>query len=1009
MRRRDWPQALDRFDTCLAKFPDVPAASAWLANRASVLIELGRLDEAETDFLALAQSHPEQHIAFDGLGRVAMRRGNWELEKERWEVCLQRFPTAPMVAAWRTRRASVLERLQSWHEAYDAWRELISQPETAKDAHFHQALCLYEWQGQTDEADRLAQSALKLYPTDTRVMRLMGRIATSDGNIITAQEWSKKCIELEPFQLEHYAAAMNVALRGLSRTLADWVIAVAPPDVAMSTGFRCRVLLPYHQLRAETALGLELISGVQSDEVDWRSADAVGLFLQYAQRYDLLEEFTTKMIARIPDNPAIIAQHLTAVQRMHGRPMFEGAKERLFAPLRKGQIALVLNRLMPSLMSVSEARLMIDETIKGGFARGAGVNLLFKLAYRGELEIIEYLAAQLKLLGNQADRLGARLFMSTAEDRYRISRTALGGVAWTEFADAARRLAIAIDEETKSKAISEQLRRSMSSVADIGERAAANWINSAESYHAASSLAAWLADRIHLGIPTSLLRLGDGEGMFLPYLDEESRARGVHFIQRVWWGEQRLAPAEAVALGESLMEAIRNADAVGVPPPRRLLRDLQGPLATDQSTALENILRLMSAMAPSELRQKVLTSCHIHTDLDYWDLYRQILAGVDTVSVISCHDLGEALSTKFGVSVRRWFAIPPEYHAAPMFEAANPVWKEKFYPDVFEQIMEAIAPLPGEVFLVAAGFLGKLLCDRVRDRGGIGVDIGSIADLWLGYSTRVTTDGGLDFDIASSLIEGQPFRHHFTVPSEPGSTPCCSDNTRHHNIAAIAHHVVSPTQSFSLRIIGHPRCGSAYVAQVFRRLGVEIGHERIDAAGICGWMHAVEDLNMPYKAPAIDDLSFSATLAYVRDPETAIPSIILENGGGQSFGFRRFHVARQLGIDIARHRDPIARAVDSYLCWMRIVDRQNPLAILRVESLLEDLLGADHALSGVCVSIDWGFRALAQEVPHDLNSSEGKVRIGKPKLPPSWRQDLPSELAVPLCAFCERFQYASLE
>ena len=45
-------------------------------------------------------------------------------------------------------------------------------------------------------------------------------------------------------------------------------------------------------------------------------------------------------------------------------------------------------------------------------------------------------------------------------------------------------------------------------------------------------------------------------------------------------------------------------------------------------------------------------------------------------------------------------------------------------------------PQDGHVFIVAAGYLGKSYCARVRDRGGIGLDLGSIVDEWLGYDTR---------------------------------------------------------------------------------------------------------------------------------------------------------------------------------------------------------------------------------------------------------------------------------
>jgi len=49
---------------------------------------------------------------------------------------------------------------------------------------------------------------------------------------------------------------------------------------------------------------------------------------------------------------------------------------------------------------------------------------------------------------------------------------------------------------------------------------------------------------------------------------------------------------------------------------------------------------------------------------------------------------------------------------------------------------ELVVPRPGAVFLVAGGLLGKLYCARVRQLGGIALDIGAIADAWMGYNTR---------------------------------------------------------------------------------------------------------------------------------------------------------------------------------------------------------------------------------------------------------------------------------
>ena len=60
-----------------------------------------------------------------------------------------------------------------------------------------------------------------------------------------------------------------------------------------------------------------------------------------------------------------------------------------------------------------------------------------------------------------------------------------------------------------------------------------------------------------------------------------------------------------------------------------------------------------------------------------------------------------------------------------------PIW-----PDVVDRIRDELEVRQrGEVFLVGAGLFGKELCIRVRERGGIALDLGSCLD---GMADKVT-------------------------------------------------------------------------------------------------------------------------------------------------------------------------------------------------------------------------------------------------------------------------------
>lgn len=52
-------------------------------------------------------------------------------------------------------------------------------------------------------------------------------------------------------------------------------------------------------------------------------------------------------------------------------------------------------------------------------------------------------------------------------------------------------------------------------------------------------------------------------------------------------------------------------------------------------------------------------------------------------------------------------------------------------------------PFRGACFVVAGGLLGKIYCERIRELGGIALDIGALADAWMGHDTRGNGFGDL--------------------------------------------------------------------------------------------------------------------------------------------------------------------------------------------------------------------------------------------------------------------------
>ena len=56
-----------------------------------------------------------------------------------------------------------------------------------------------------------------------------------------------------------------------------------------------------------------------------------------------------------------------------------------------------------------------------------------------------------------------------------------------------------------------------------------------------------------------------------------------------------------------------------------------------------------------------------------------------------------------------------------------------------------------------------------------------------------------------------------------------------------------PTKDFL--ILGHPRCGTRYMALLFNSLGFLVGHEYFREYGIASWLYAVDSDNCPRFIP----------------------------------------------------------------------------------------------------------------------------------------------------------------
>jgi tetratricopeptide (TPR) repeat protein len=976
--RADWVAATALWQRCLDAAPQHARVALWRSKIAQVLLAQNRFAEAEAEYGALTRDYPRNPAGYAGQARVAAARGEWNLVVERWDECLRRFPADDASPVRREQRAQALMRA-----------------------------------GRFDEAEQAFCALTKDFPDLLAGFAGQAQLATHRGQYESALRCWAHFADRHPRAIEPYEGCVEAADGAGDLESALSIIRLAPMDLADCISFKCRVWLQIHRRWRQIEPGLTIVSELDPTSIDRPCTIEVCTFFLDNALFHELEVFAGTSLLRFPAERWLINYYLRATRLSSGAAKFDTERARLLSALPESVAASILSALQPNWLPTADIKRAIDWTITAQISDEAKASRLAYLSFHPDPASLAYLAKRLGEDRNPAFMLLERLLLTMVRDQRRIAHANLGGVTWNEFADEARALnqdiAILFAAADAGR-LPPRFLETATRLERVCQKSSAAWIATGESWSEAASVAAWLRHRISERMPTSVIRLGDGEGHFLPYAPGISafKRQDQRKILHQWWGADVLSDAQIRDLESRFETAIGRADAVGVQP---LRRHLAITLEDRFLRGVCNPINFLESRTEDESKRRILLSLHLPSDLDRWDLWREILTPLSSVSVISCLDLSRILAERFGISVRLWYRIPPVHYYRTLLAEPGREPERPFYPDVFEEIMANVAPKAGELFLVAAGFLGKLLCDQIRERGGIGFDIGSQADSWKGHATRIYTGAELEFDSASSLIEGQPFTDQFDAQRVSVVEPCRSDRTRRVNLTGRFDALFTDTPAapkkadYALRIIGHPGCGSAYVARTLTSLGVLIGHERPEANGICGWSCSVEDLTPVFDTPYIPTSAFHTTLAFVRDPTIAIPCIIVENCNDASFSFRRFHIARLLGVDIARRRDPIERAVESYLRWMQIVDQQRPRVTLHVERLREDLLVHKQELEAAGVFLNWELVDGTGAERGDIDESMNAHDMPLPTIAPDRYQRLPEDLREALSAFCSRYGY----
>lgn len=251
----------------------------------------------------------------------------------------------------------------------------------------------------------------------------------------------------------------------------------------------------------------------------------------------------------------------------------------------------------------------------------------------------------------------------------------------------------------------------------------------------------YLASRIKHHKPTSAIRLGDGEGNVLALcLKSLDKYKDFKFncLKRslgIWFGANRQFTDHEflVEISQELQSVIDNSDVIGMPYFSRIQQEYRRDNRGYSGVAdVVNYFYDFREKASS----KVIANSNFHILFHKYDLYKSLLRDLDFCGLITCHrELAEKVRSLFAIKNIRSYYIPGEKCQYKILSTESLFGTH--YPNRYRELIKELeVPFEGACFLVAGGILGKLYCNLIKNQGGIALDIGSAADLWMGYKTR---------------------------------------------------------------------------------------------------------------------------------------------------------------------------------------------------------------------------------------------------------------------------------
>ncbi len=241
--------------------------------------------------------------------------------------------------------------------------------------------------------------------------------------------------------------------------------------------------------------------------------------------------------------------------------------------------------------------------------------------------------------------------------------------------------------------------------------------------------------------PASLVRLSDGEGNLLSLAKSFGAGKNLvtwcaSRISYIHFGDHSVVPNARKFFIELIEETLASADVIGFAEAKSAVEAFsKDPANTDVRAVVGNRASLLFLNEQLERKTSInVASAWISRHL--LPYYKTILQKAPRICIISTYEqLPERLASAFSIPQERFsfIGVPTQAVFIPTKERQD----TKHFPNAMERILKDIKMLPpNTVVLVAAGLLGKKYCSVAKQNGCVAIDIGSIAEVWLGISAR---------------------------------------------------------------------------------------------------------------------------------------------------------------------------------------------------------------------------------------------------------------------------------